>query len=115
MKRLAMLAAVLLGSCSSAQAYWFWPLPNPQLSSWYSTYTTVYQGHVVMTTGPGTKGQAMYDLRQIIHDYPTTQHRVVQVATTGNVMVDYRDSWNGPFGPGDEALMLLEMLGGSAP
>lgn len=110
MKRFALLVAVVLGLGSSADAYWFWPFPNPQLASWYATYTTFYQGHQVMTTTPATKGQAITDLRQIRKDYPSTQHRVVQVANTGGIG-DYVDSWSGPFGPGDEAEMLLDMLG----
>lgn len=106
MKTFAALVVVLVGLVNQADAYWFWPLPNPELSTWYANYTTASGGHVVMTTTPSTKGQAMADLRTIIANYPSTMRYINAQGTM---------SWAGPVGPHDEAESLLEMLGGSVP
>ena len=70
MKLFALIVAVLL--CSSSAQAQYGPGVNPELSNWYSSWTTVQNGRLVRVYTPATIGQCRYDLHVIMANYPPT-------------------------------------------
>jgi hypothetical protein len=74
MRLIALAAAVLLFG-ASAQAQWgvtMGPGVNPELTSWYSTWTTVQNGQLVRGYTPANVGQCRLELLAIVQAYPPT-------------------------------------------